>query len=227
MLGQNALKAIDKTLKGDAKWNAVAVSIATQPSAVTPATSTECKAYFRLVKQHIKLKKKREARAASSMEQYTQRNAKGNVPVPTAIAQQLPSRSTTAALRVSLQGLELQGLAVLQAARMHLQVSCKRCKTTTEATLSEEAPWTASCSKCCADIDMALKTEMCNTVSIILRPLSFLFDWRMFRRSSHLPHQSQPLVCVCAGNWCYAWTPVGRRLCGRGLWLGKPQRYVF
>ena len=172
MLGQNALKAIDKKLKGDAKWNAVAAAIATQPSALAPATSTECKAYFSLVKRHIKLKKKREARAASSVEHDTQRNTQGNVPTPTSVAQQLPSRSTTAALRVSLQGLELQGLAVLQAARMHLQVSCKRCKTTAEATLSEEAPWTASCSKCCADIDVTLKTELCNTVSTAVGPWS-------------------------------------------------------
>jgi phage FluMu protein Com len=165
LLGQNALKAIDKNLKGDAKWNAVAAAMARHSSSLNPATSTECKAYFSLVKQHIKLKKKREARVAASVEQDAQRNTQENSATPT---QQLPPRSTTAALRVSLQGLELQGLAVLQAARMHLQVSCKRCKTTAEATLSEEAPWTASCSKCCADIDLTLKTELCNAVSIFL-----------------------------------------------------------
>lgn len=162
---QNALKAIDKELKGDAKWDAVAAAMALQPLPLTPATSAECKAYFSRVKQHIKLKKQRAATVAAKVEQDKQRNTQQNA---STLGQQLPARSTNAALRVSLQGLELQGLAVLQAARMQLQVSCKRCRTTAEATLSEEAPWAASCSKCCADIDITLKTELCNSVSFIL-----------------------------------------------------------
>ena len=154
-------------MKGDAKWDAVAAAMAIQPSSLTPATSAECKAYFSQVKQHIKLKKQRAARAAAKEEQDKQRNPQHHAPTLAHAPQQLPARSTTAALRVSLQGLELQGLAVLQAARMQLQVSCKRCRTTAEATLSEEAPWAASCSKCCADIDITLKTELCNAVSIV------------------------------------------------------------
>lgn len=141
--------------------------MASHSSSCTPATSEDCKAYFGLVKKHIKLKRKRAARQAADVDQDKQGSSHENAPT-TALEQQ-PLRSTTAALRVALQGLELQGLGVLQVVQMHLQVSCKRCKTVAEATLSEEAPWSASCSKCCADIDVNLKTELCNSVSFELR----------------------------------------------------------
>lgn len=157
----------EKKLKGDAKWSAVAAAMTAQSSLITPATSAECKAYYSLVKQHIKLKKKRAARATGTGLQDL--NRKNDEAAPTCTQQQQTQpRATTAALRVALNGLELQGVAVLQAVRMQLQIACKRCRTTAEATLSEEAPFSASCSKCCANLDLELKTQVCNAVSIVL-----------------------------------------------------------
>ena len=143
--------------------------MASHPSSSTPATSEDCEAYFSLVKKHIKLKRKRAAREAADVRVDQDKRGSSNENAPTPALEQQPHRSTTAALRVALQGLQLQGLGVLQVVRMHLRVSCKRCKTIAEATLSEEAPWSASCSKCCADIDVNLKTELCNSVSFELR----------------------------------------------------------
>eukprot|EP01046_Picozoa_sp_COSAG06_P006077 COSAG06_NODE_281_length_18447_cov_14.060116_8_plen_871_part_00 len=157
---QDALKAVGKETKGDAKWEAVAAGMA-ERAANTPsvsgaviaaASAPECKAYFSLVKQHIKLKKKRAERAAKKAQRQQQREQEGEsaetAKPPATMSpqqqrqqqqqqQQQQQRSTTAALRVSLQGLELQGLVVLHAVRMLLRVSCKRCKTVAEATLSE------------------------------------------------------------------------------------------
>jgi hypothetical protein len=152
---QDALKAVGKETKGDAKWEAVAAGMA-ERAANTPsvsgaviaaASAPECKAYFSLVKQHIKLKKKRAERAAQKAQRQQQREQEGEsaetAKPPATMSpqqqqqQQQQQRSTTAALRVSLQGLELQGLVVLHAVRMLLRVSCKRCKTVAEATLSE------------------------------------------------------------------------------------------
>jgi hypothetical protein len=152
---QDALKAVGKETKGDAKWEAVAAGMAARaantPSVsgavIAAASAPECKAYFSLVKQHIKLKKKRAERAAQKAQRQQQREQEGEsaetAKPPATMSpqqqqqQQQQQRSTTAALRVSLQGLELQGLVVLHAVRMLLRVGCKRCKTVAEATLSE------------------------------------------------------------------------------------------